>query len=681
MEQSIITDFLKDLAVGFRTAKSYPPGHPVMDKVIDNTMEQLERIHSETNEFSMFFLEQTVIFQDMKIDVVKNPAVLALLDSLRKIELDSLTFVSGVLPEDLKSLYEVISTPKLKIKQYGDVAAMLETKGTQKIKINAVKFGVQTGGTVQVAGADSKQIKTKEEILGALKNLKTFVEKGLSVSDTKTKFTKVVEDIEDMPEESRRAYSKAIAGIINLIPSDSRLQVLQDIDMKPFMLQLLSGAKSDFLVRLIVHWIEHDKQTNVNEMLRSVDEEKFARMVPSLKEKMPNIYEHLAQAGVKLLLSDKLSSVVTEDDLRMSINPYFAMIDSQNASLREEAIKSLLALANRFVTQKNYEVAKRIISRLSIAFDQESVSEIIERSIDEIHSLYQICRKHHQKDFCTKLLQPFNTILSREGLSIAFKKKIIEILGKTGHPLALSILFSFMWESGIYPEVRAAIVKFGAAAVNQALITLRDVEDYNIRMRYIDVMKNIGDKSITILLKHLNAPEWYLRRNILTILNDIGTPDIVDHLEPLLKDKDYRVRLELVKTFTKLEHTKGLVEALHDTSAEVQAEALRGLKKKLSAEKFVELLPRFKDTSDEVYIEILKIIDDKKLFETVDWIAELLVSLESRNDSTARDLKELGITTLVKLQVDKAKDALENLKLSKDKLIAKLATKALERVV
>ncbi len=680
MEQSIVNDFLKEIAVSFRTAKSYPPGHPVMDKVIGKLKEQLAIIYKQNSEFSMFFLEQTIIFQDMKIDVQKNPAILAMLESLRRVEIDSLTFESGVTSQDLKNLLEVMTTPRMKVKQYGDTATMLDTKGTRLIKINAVKFGVQTSGTVQVVGVDQKSVRTKEDILGALSNLKNFVEKGLSVSETQTKLSEVVDEIETTPEESRQAYSKNVAEILQLIPPEQRLKLFQNMDMQPFLLKLLSGAQNDLLVNVITDWVERNKETNIHKLLHAMDEEKLARIVPSLKETMPSIFEHLAYAGVKLLLSDKLASVVTEDDLRMTVEPYFAMLDSENVGTRETALRSLAVLANRFVGQGSYDVGKTIILRVSAGLEQEPVVEVIERVFDDVVLLYQVCRKHHQKDFCTKILEPFNTILSREAISPAFKVKLIHFLGETAHPLSLSLLFSMVWESGIYPEVRTAIVKFGAAAVNQAIVTLRDVEDYNIRMRLVDIMKNVGEKSITILLKNLGAREWYLRRNILTILSEIGTPLITEQLEPLLEDEDYRVRLELVKTFARLEYTEGLIKALQDMSVEVQAEALRGLKKKLTSEEFVRLLPRFKDTGDEVYIEILKIIEDKTLFEAGPWIKDILLLLQGRNDSVARSLKELGIATLMKMRSQDLRATLEELARAEDRHLKKLALKALEKI-
>jgi HEAT repeat protein len=679
VEQAVVSSFLKEIAVSFRTAKSYPPGHPILDKAVEKLKDQLSIIYDELSEFSMFFLEQTVIFQDIKIDVQKNPAVLSMLDGLRKIEIDSLSFNSAVTNQDLRNLLEVMATPKMKIKQYGDAKTMLKTKGTQLIRINEVKFGVQTSGTVQVAGVDKKAAKTKEDILGALSNLKKFVEKGLPVSDMQANFDKVVDHIEKTPKETHEAYGKSVAEILQMMPAEQRLELFQNADMQPFLINLLSGAKDDFLVHIIEDWAERNKETNIHRLLRAMNEDRLSRMIPTLKNEMPKIFEHLAYTGVKLLLSDKLASVVTEDDLRMTVEPYFAMLDSDNVATRETALRSLAVLANRFVGQGSYEIARTIISRLSTGLEKEPVIEAIERVFDDICLLYRECRKHRQKNFCTSILEPFNTILSKETISVAFKKKIIFFLGETGHPLGLSVLFSMVWESGIYPEVRAAIVNFGAAAVNQAIVTLRDVEDYNIRMRLVDIMKNIGENSTTILLKNLGAPEWYLRRNILTILSDIGTPAITAQLEPLLKDQDYRVRLELIKTFIQLGHTDGLLKALHDESVEVQAEALRGLKSKLSSEELVKMLDRFKNTGDEVYIEVLKIIEEKTLFEAVGWIEDILLSLQERNDASARSIKELGIATLMKMQSQDLIPTLRKLAEADDRFLKKLAAKALEK--
>jgi HEAT repeat protein len=279
-----------------------------------------------------------------------------------------------------------------------------------------------------------------------------------------------------------------------------------------------------------------------------------------------------------------------------------------------------------------------------LAIVQESVNEVIFNLIDDLIRLYQTNKTHNQDKLCLSIIEPFRKILGREGLSAPYKKQITKFFSETGNPVVLPMLFSFLRESDIYPDVRAAIVKFGNDAVTEALLTLKEAEDYSLRMKLIDIIKNIGEYGIKALVDNLGISEWYLRRNIILILGEIGDKSVIDHMVPLLEDKEDRVRLELVKAFTKLEYEKGLIKALNDSSVEVKAEALRGLRKKISVETVQELLPLFKKKGD------------------------------------AQSLKELGVTTLYKLDADNTKILLKGFTLSKDKMLANLAVAALKRV-
>lgn len=668
-------DFAKEIAVGFKAAKSYPPGHPVMEKYVNNTMAQLIKIYNELPEFSMYFFEKTIIFQDLRIDVVKNPAVLSLLETLRKNEINSLTFNVGIQVEDIKNLYEVLSTPKLKMKQYGDAATMLRSKGTEKIKINAVKFGVQTGTTVTTK-IESENGYTG--ILESIKKLEDLVGKGISMLDMKNKLETVTKDIEEIPKDAWQPYSESVAKILENLPSEHRIEILQGIELKPFVLKLFSNLSDETLVKLIVTMTEHQKKGEVKNVLNVLGKDKFSNIMPTLKEKIPDLYEYLAQIG--LLLSEKMSSTISKDDLRISIRPYYNMLDSQNARIREEGLRSLITLADRFTGQKNYELVKEIVSRISLAIAQESVNEVVFNLIDNLIRLYQTSKAHNQDKLCLSILEPFRKIVGRGELSQTDKKKIIKFFSDTGNPVVLPMLFSFLWESGIYPDVRSAIVKFSKDAATEALLTLKDAEDYSLRMKLIDIIKNIGEDGIKALVDNLGISEWYLRRNIILILGEIGDKSVIDHMVPLLEDKEDRVRLELVKAFTKLEYENGLIKALNDPSVEVKAEALRGLRKKISVEIVEKLIPLFKRKGDAIHIELLKIIAEKKVTKAAESIAEFLQSLELRTDSTAQSLKELGVTTLYKLDVDNIKILLKDLTFSKDKMLANLAGAALKRI-
>jgi hypothetical protein len=678
MTETAVTDFLKELAVGFRSAKSYPPGHPVMEKVVTSTMMYLTKVYTEIPEFSLYFMEKTVIFQDTRIDVAKNVAIMVLIDALRKIDVESLTFSPGVSPDDMKNLYEVMSSGRLRIKEYGDASTMLQTKGTSKIKINAVKFGIQSGAVVQVAketAVDASPM-AQADLIVAIRNLKELVEKGMAADQLKQKFDQVMNSMEKVPADLQASSGEAVAKVIEQVPDESRTALLSEIELKPHILKLISMLDEDTLLRLII--ARAKSRGDAGKIMGVIDEKKFTAILPKLKDQVPGIYEYLAQVG--LLLSEKITSIFTKEDLRMSIKPYFNMLDSQNAKLREDGMKSLIMLCDRFVRQGQYDFTDEIMTRLCMSLEHESVEEIVMRLVEPVSSLYRIGQAHNQKNLCRSILDAFNRILGRPGLSTAFKRTALRFMSETRDPAVLPAIFSFLWETGIYPDVRAAIIKFGKDAVPEALLTLKDAEDYSLRMKLVDILKNIGKEAIGILLKNLEAPEWYLRRNIISTLGDIGEKEVAPNLLVLLEDPDERVRMELVKTFAKLDYDEGLYTSIKDPSMEVKAESLRGLKKKINSETIMKLLPLFKEDGDVVHIELLKMIGEKKINEAVEHIPAFLLSLEGRDDAAAHGIVELAITTMVKLDHPKLRAKLENLSLSRDKFIAGLAGSALKRI-
>ncbi len=708
MEQSQIIDFLKEIAAGFKRAKSYPPGHPVMDKVVDNTMAQLVRIYNEIPTFSMYFLEQTVIFQDLRIDVSKNAAVRSLLDAFRKTGVSSLTFEPRVSAEDIQNLYEVISSSRLKIKEYGDATTMLVTRGTQKIKINAIKFGVQRGAVVQVA-QEARVSKDPGEIVKELKNLKVLFEKGVPGVEggvtgdekgvigigkggkdfekggldleTKTTFKKIITDLNSTPKKSWRPYSEAVARIIENLPAEQRIELFKEVELKPFVLRLFSSLSDNTLTQLILNKIEDKNQSDVKRIVTAIGTDKIAKVAPDLEKKNPHIYEYLEELGVVLgELSEKMAGAVSKDDLRASLKSYYIMLDSKDASVRVEGLRAIIMLASRFVKQKNFELADEIIVRISTALGQESVNEVISGLIDHLSGLYKRCREARQETFCTMILEPFSKILGRGDLPIPFKSKIVKFYGATGNPAVLSVLFSFLWDSGIYPDVRSAILKFGKDAVGEALLTLKEAEDRSLSTKLADILKNIGKESIDILMDNLDDAEWYLRRNIITILGEIGDKSVGNRLLDFLNDEDDRVRLAVVQAFAKLEYKKGLFKALNDASVEIKAEALRGLRPRISTGKVKELFSLFKTRGDQIHVELLKIIGEKKITEAVVPVVEFIKSLEYREDTAAQELKETAITALVKANVWNIKTILEEFTRSNDKILSQLSKKTLEKI-
>ncbi|MGD8978592.1 MAG: HEAT repeat domain-containing protein [candidate division WOR-3 bacterium] len=674
MDQGLIMELIKEVAVGFKAARSYPAGHPVFEKTVRDTFSVLTRIFAEYPRFSINISEDTVVVGDNRLEIGRNLALSSLVESVRKKGIKSIGFVSTTKQEDLVNLYTVMARPEREVEEAGGVENMLTQKGTTNIVIN-VAPAETTSEKTATEGA-----KTHEEIIEAIRGLMEIVRERPAVSDSRAPFAAVISDIEHVPRSDWRSYSEAIVGVVDLLPVEKRIALLQDVQMQPFILTMLSCLDTETLVELTANWERQGRRDNIVKLMGVIDKEKFGQVVPLLKNRQLNVYEYLTGAGINLLLEDQVAQTIDEDDLKIALQPYYNMLETPDEDSRAEALKSLIGFARRSLPEKKYEMVNNLVLRIALAIEQESSERLIIRFMEEIQDLYSLLSDTGQQGSCERLIETFSRVLGRANVSLDLRKKIIQFLKATKNPTVLPTLFSFLWESGLYPDVRAAIISFQGDAVGEAIQLLRDAEDFSVRMKLVDILKNIGAPSIQVLTSNLQAREWFLRRNIVRIFGEIGDPDYAPRLEPLLKDEDLRVRLELARTYGKLKYKDGLLKALRDMSPQVKGEALRGLKRLVDANEVLDLLPALTSTGDEVYIELIRIIDEKKIFEAINWIADLLKRLEWRGDAAANQIKESGVAALAKLDGNNAKMILLDLQRSKDKTLANLAANTLRRI-
>lgn len=665
-------ELMTEIAVGLNTARSNPVGQPVFDRAVANTLSILKRIFLEHPEFTVSLSDGTFIYQDLRVERGQDPTMIALVDELSGKDIAGITFKPTTTEKDIAFLYSWLADPHAEINGWRSSKSGSLAEGTRSILLELC----QRGSFLQKA----VRHKTPEEIIKAIRGLVEKVRMHGAISDARAPFVEVVNDIERVSSKDWNSYREAVASVVELLPLEKRVALLQDIEMRPFALVLLSRLESETIVELMTNWERQGKAEHIVKTLSVMDKKKLAAIVPSLKNRQSKIYQYLFHAGVNLLVEDVVASTVTKDDLNTAVQPYLSMLRVENTKRRADAYKSLLGFATRLMQETKYEMGNIVTSRMTSTIDGETDEMIIGQFIDGLAELYRVSNEHGQKDVCENLIEAFGKILGRAELPLSLRKRIIEFLSATHNPSVLPTLFSLLWESGLYPDVRSAIIGFKGHAVNEAVQLLRYAEEFALRMKLIDVLKNMGDESTEVLMDNLDAREWFLRRNIVRIFGEIGDPGICPRLEKMLLDDDHRVRLEVVRAYSKLNFKVGLLHSLSDSSLQVKSEALRGLRSMIDAEEFIDLLHQLGASGDEVYVEMLKIIDDKRIFEAMHWIADLLKRLEWRVDGPATEIKELGVATLAKLNSNEAKMILVDLRDSEDKILANLASNTLKRL-
>jgi hypothetical protein len=134
------------------------------------------------------------------------------------------------------------------------------------------------------------------------------------------------------------------------------------------------------------------------------------------------------------------------------------------------------------------------------------------------------------------------------------------------------------------PAKAARIERF-LRAVHQSvypalLETLATSDDKGVRKIVLSLLNMEGGVPVKHLWPLMNDPRWYVVRNAVQLATGSGDPELIRHLERLLRHTDERVRREVIRSLDSLADVRVLpllVRALQDEDGSVRILAVRSL--------------------------------------------------------------------------------------------------------
>ncbi len=131
-------------------------------------------------------------------------------------------------------------------------------------------------------------------------------------------------------------------------------------------------------------------------------------------------------------------------------------------------------------------------------------------------------------------------------------------------------------DSRVLPFFRFAGADGGRGLVRQ----LEEEENRQRRGRILEILKALAPQSLEPIKESLRAEAWYLVRNALNLLGELGDPEAFEAISRFLEDPDVRIRRAAVRAFWKtggLRAESYLVDLLPRSVPEIQEEILVGL--------------------------------------------------------------------------------------------------------
>jgi len=166
-------------------------------------------------------------------------------------------------------------------------------------------------------------------------------------------------------------------------------------------------------------------------------------------------------------------------------------------------------------------------------------------------------------------------------------ERLTEALSRVGSDKLFSSLTEMLLSGDEQSSIEAAeILKRGGSRSATFLIErLAEEENRAHRARLVTLLKEMGKGTSGPFLARLDDPRWFLVRNVVGILGDIGDVAALPRLRGVIQHSDPRVRREAVRTVSRFAGDAGCAEmceemiiaALEDDDRGVQAMAIGAL--------------------------------------------------------------------------------------------------------
>lgn len=150
----------------------------------------------------------------------------------------------------------------------------------------------------------------------------------------------------------------------------------------------------------------------------------------------------------------------------------------------------------------------------------------------------------------------------------------------------------------------------GKITVPFLMASLATAEDRVARRNLTRTIVDFGAKALPRAIETLNDERWFVKRNVLAIIAEIGTANEIAPIMALVAHEDERVAREAVKTLGRLGGDAGLQAVLAHfltlaPAAQLQATTLFGSRKWLESREKLEFVALSKKSPDEVRVASL----------------------------------------------------------------------------
>jgi len=611
-----VTDFTSALHLAVKALQFYAADHPRSVEALSNLERSAGKLLARRERVTLVAARGALVVDGTPLgDTASNKLHLkALAQELEARGFGGVVVTQGVTYRELVELVRVFVMRPPQLREAGGAEEIFRRAGVTHVRISAVRYEAITEDEEVVSAQTARraeQLPASGESLPSL--LRRFLLKmgGPSADDAETDMAdalavslKADELSTEMPERVRTLLREALDGVepevqlallmnIATLPAGQLREALQ-----PAARDVLSGGAAtdaDALVRLLggstldAEGIEQLRarlaelgisREHLDDVLgvigwdRLPTDERIAQLLEGMQ-----IFD-LPQQKLFLFLRELLEAGRYDDVLRL-LETYARGLEHDAFALRQSVagtfgqvatliervpmspqIEQLLTrgILNHFVKESDPKMQLTVaesVANLVTAYACTGRAEVALRAMTRLEAAISVADRnavvrHAWDSLGRAFAEPHRAA-----------KFIAQIYGADPEALNKSVL--------------PLIAQLGALVMPALIEALSTEDDRNRRGRLVKAMKAIGRPAHPFLLEALEAPAWYVVRNALLILSEIGEREHVAAIGAQLQHDDARVRRTAARSLSRIGGPEAellIVGAIGDRDAETENEVL-----------------------------------------------------------------------------------------------------------
>ncbi len=721
MEEHVLAlynDLLKLLRMGIYLARTYPQGHPSMKRTTQRIRALFDEIRIEKRVVSIVVIESVLTIEDARFDSTKMTIVKYLVDRFHQLGVKSITFNTEVSESDLHEFFTVMALQPSDIDDYGDVTAVMQTRHITGIKVNIYRVGVVTSDgeareldwenfLESIITADAPR--TEEERLKELGNFLGVL--GVTADDSiEEQSEKILGGLEKLAlmvadrygEERWSEYSLVFSRLLAILSPSIKKNIVkyrtENAKLAEMFRKLVPTMDDEDIVDIVMTIAKKkggNAENEIVDILKNVGGNKLPGILTTLGTRAPEYYTSdfvdRLMKRVKARKSPEGAAKYTIKNLEMEMKSHFPALRSESPDDRIKSVDSLIEFADRLFEADSYELVCLMANRLDAMAEAESDLNTFAKAIDAMKILYIKARDRNNTEVMEFIAKKFAKYLMRkDAIFLERKRFVIKAIGETRDPTYIPELVSSLWAAGTYGEARESLIALADQSAPLLIQTLRETDDYSVRMKILDILKRMSDKAIPEILNLLHAEEWYARRNGVFILGELKADSAVDEIGALMNEDIEQIQLEVVASLGKIGGAKSkeyMKKGLNSKYPQVTLEVMKYLDADDFKHKLSGVLPWLKrhktipnEIDEQFRVNVIHALAKSKEESVIAALVSIVKERALFKGNLLLPTKAAALTALAQIGTQKAMQTLQKAANSRNRYIAITAQDVLQRM-